>query len=224
MIIYGSYIVITIWMAYLMAAVLASGVFLLAGWRSKQAHGHYATRTQHGFPHDPLWDAAATKSVEPSHHADAAAALRLALKRLAPVMKTRFVQAELAADFGIHVQMHSAALADLLEEMLGAVIHAAPASRILLTVTEFGQHVGISVTDDIPNADVEVRRSAVRRLMERVALRGGLLDITACPDEGTTMTLRLASAADRPVSQARSGSVKPPPMPMIPEVSYDMSR
>ncbi len=198
---------ITIWLAYFLAAAVASGVFLLAGWRSKQAHGYTAARTMHGVPHDPLWDESEIDPIESQLHADAAAALRLALKRLAPVMATRFVQAEVAAGFGLRVRMRGAALADLLEEMLGAVIHAAPASRILLTAVEHGGHVAISMTDDIPNADVDVRRAGVRGLMERVALRGGLLDVTARPDEGTTMTLRLGAAAeDRGTGRTRKGA------------------
>jgi hypothetical protein len=216
--------VITIWIAYFLAAAVASGIFLLAGWRSKQAHGVTAARTVQGLPHDPLWDESEKDPIESTLHADAAASLRLALKRLAPVMATRFVQAEVAAGFGLRVRMRGAALADLLEEMLGAVIHAAPASRILVTVVETGEHVAISVTDDIPNADVDVRRAGVRGLMERVALRGGLLDVTARPDEGTTITLRLGAAVEDREGQALSQPAKGLTAPLIPEISYGMSR
>jgi hypothetical protein len=218
--------VITIWIAYLLAAAVASGIFLLAGWRSKQAHSYTAARTSYGLPHDPLWDEAEKDPIESTLHADAAAALRLALKRLAPVMAARFVQAEVAAGFGLRVRMRGAALADLLEEMLGTVIHAAPASRILLTVVEQSGQVAISMTDDIPNADIDVRRAGVRGLTERVALRGGHLDVTARPDEGTTMTLRLGGAADedREGDQALLQPTTGPTAPFIPEVSYGMSR
>jgi hypothetical protein len=215
----------TVWMVYFFAAAVASGVFLLAGWRSKRAHGYTAARTINGLPHDPLW--AETESVESQVHGDAAAALHLALKRLAPVLTTRAVQAEVAAGFGLRVRMRGTVLTDLLEEMLGAVIQAAPASRILLTAVEHGGHVAISVTDDIPNADVDVRRAAVRGLMERVALRGGQLDMTTLPGEGTTMTLRLdAMAEDAKGQESRSGSepVRGRTATLIPEVSYGMSR
>jgi glucose-6-phosphate-specific signal transduction histidine kinase len=123
--------------------------------------------------------------------------------------------------------MRGAALADLLEEMLGVAIHAAPASRILLTAVEQGEHVAISITDDIPNADPGVRRAGVRGLMERVALRGGALDVIVRPDEGTTMTLRLAAAAaeDRPSSETGSASsTTSGGKPFVPAISFGMSR
>jgi hypothetical protein len=220
----GSCIVITIWVAYLMAAAVASGIFLMAGWRSKQAHGYIAARAVHGLPYDPLWDESEKDPVESTLHADAAAALRIALKRVAPVMATRFVQADVAAGFGLRVRMGGAALADLLEDMLGALIHAAPASRILLTVAEHGGHVDIAMTDDIPNADVDVRRAGVRGLMERVALRGGFLEVTARPDEGTTMTLRLGAAPEAQEGWALHESAKGPSVPFIPAISFGMSR
>ncbi len=120
--------------------------------------------------------------------------------------------------------MRGATLADLLEEMLSAVIHAAPASRILLTVVEYGEYVAISATDDIPNADVDVRRAGVRGLMERVALRGGQLDVTARPNEGTTVTLRLGAAAEDAVARPLPESATAPSAALIPEISYGMSR
>ena len=85
---------------------------------------------------------------------------------------------------------------ELLEEMLTAVVHAAPVSRILLTAAADGANISISMSDDIPNADQEVRRASVRGLMKRVAMRGGALDVDVQPGEGTTMTLRL-SCEDR---------------------------
>jgi hypothetical protein len=70
-IICGSCIVITIWIAYFVATAVASGIFLLAGWRSKQAHGYTAARTVHGLPHDPLWDESENDPIESTLHADA---------------------------------------------------------------------------------------------------------------------------------------------------------
>jgi hypothetical protein len=224
--------VITIWVAYFAVAAVASGVFLVAGWRSKQAHAYTAARIGYGLPHDPLWDEAEADLSDSPLHADAGAALRLALKRLGPVIASRSVQAEVAAAFGLRVRMRGGALADLLEEMLGAVIHAAPASRVLLTAVLQGERVVISITDDQPNADLDVRRASVRSLMERVALRGGSLDIDVRPHEGTTMTLRLGAAAEDSEDRIRGGladqglaalgSGSRPAF--IPEVSYGMSR
>jgi hypothetical protein len=196
MIIFGSCIVITIWMTYFVGAAAASAVFLVAGWRSKQVQGFTSARSGRALPYDPLWNEADTDPFELTHQADAGAALRLALKRLAPVMANRSVQADVAASFGLLVRMRAAALADLLEEMLAAVVHAAPASRILLTAGAQGGSIAICITDDVPNADPHIRRAGVRGLMERVAMRGGALDVHVRPDEGTTMTLRLSSVAD----------------------------
>jgi hypothetical protein len=217
---------ITIWVAYFVVAVVASGIFLVAGWRSKQAHGYTAARMGQGLPDDPLWDEAETDPGDSPSQADAGTALRLALKRLSPVMANRFVQADVAAGFGLRVRMRGAALADLLEEMLSAAIHAAPASRILLTAVAQGDHIAICITDDIPHADPDVRRAGVRGLMERVALRGGALDIAVRPNEGTTMTLRLGAAADdRPLlDRLKAPASAPTGNALMPEISFGMSR
>jgi hypothetical protein len=222
-------IVITIWVAYVVVAVVASGIFLVAGWRTKQAHGYTAARASQGLPHDPLWDEPDTDLSETSSQADAGTALRLVLKRLSPVMATRFIQAEVAAAFGLRVRMRGAVLADLLEEMLSTAIHAAPASRILLTAAAQGEHVAICITDDIPYADADVRRASVRGLTERVALRGGTLDIAVRPNEGTTMTLRLGAALDEPEDRPLPERLKAqaaglPGKALMPEISFGMTR
>jgi hypothetical protein len=183
-------------MTYLVGAAAASVVFLVAGWRSKQAQGFAAAGSRYRLSYDPLWNDVDIDAPASKPQADAGAALRLALKRLAPVMANRSVQADIAASFGLLVRMRATALADLLEEMLAAVIHAAPASRILLTAGVNDGSVAICMTDDIPNADPEIRRAGVRGLMERVAMRGGALDVHVLPNEGTTMTLRLSSVAE----------------------------
>jgi hypothetical protein len=181
-------------MIYFLAAAVASIVFLFAGWQSKRVNGFPPMLTGHDLPDDPFRKEA---EIEPSEtKADAGAALRLALKRLAPLMANLSVQADIAASFGLMVRMHGAALVELLEEMLTVVVHAAPVSRILLTAAADGPNISISMSDDIPNADQDVRRASARSLMKRVAMRGGALDVDVHPGEGTTMTLRL-SCEDR---------------------------
>ncbi len=187
---------ITIWMIYFLAAAVSSVVFLFAGWQSKQVYGVSPLRTGHELPSDPFAKEAEIDLSETKLQADAGAALRLALKRLAPLMANLSVQADIAASFGLMVRMHGAALVELLEEMLTVVVHAAPVSRILLTAAADGANISISMSDDIPNADQDVRRASVRGLMKRVAMRGGALDVDVLPGEGTTMTLRL-SCEDR---------------------------
>ncbi|HEY1414100.1 MAG TPA: hypothetical protein VGF36_18285, partial [Rhodopila sp.] len=157
---------ITIWVTYFIAAVAASGIFIAAGWRSKQARRRSSAHAAIGLPNDPLWDEVEIDPSDASPQADAGAALRLALKRVAPVMANQFVQAEVAASSGLIVRMRGAVLIELLEEMLVAAIHAAPASRILLTAAARGERVAICITDDVPNADPNLRRASLRSLME----------------------------------------------------------
>jgi hypothetical protein len=189
---------------YLLAAAAASGIFVVAGWRSKQASGLAAARGWRGLPIDPLWGEEEVDIASGESKADVGGAIRLVLKRLAPVMASQSVQAEIAVPPGLLVRMKSAALADLLEELLAAAIHGAPACRLLLTATTHGDRIYVGLTDDMPGADPEIRLGRIRGLMERVAMRGGVLDLKVRPDEGTTMTLRLAAAteSDRPVPQS----------------------
>jgi hypothetical protein len=190
--------VLTIGMAYFLAAVVASGIFVVAGWRSNKARGLVETQDRHDLLRDPLWADAEIDIDASQAQADVGAAIRLALKRLAPVMASQSVRADVAAPSGLPVRMRGAALADLLEELLTAAIHGAPASRLLLTAATHGDRVHVSITDDLPGADPAVRLGSLRGLMEDVAMRGGALDVDVRPAEGTTMTLRLAAATDEP--------------------------
>jgi hypothetical protein len=183
-------------MMYFLAAVAACGIFVVAGWRSKHARGSAVAVAGHGLPVDPLWGEAETATDASEAQADVGAAIRLVLKRLAPMMARQSVQAEIASSSGLRVRMRSAALVELLEEMLSAAIHGAPACRLLLTATTRGDGIDVGITDDMPGADPAVRLGSVRGLMERVAMRGGVLDVNVRPAEGTTMTLRLAAAAE----------------------------
>ena len=180
---------ITIGIIYSLAAAVASIVFSFAGWHSKQTRGFSSLLDGHQ-------QTAEIDLSETNLQADAGAALRLALKRLAPLMANLSVQADIAISFGLMVRMGGAALVELLEEMLTVVVHAAPVSRILLTAAADGANISISMSDDIPNANQDVRRASVRGLMQRVASRGGALDVDVQPSEGTTMTLRLSSVCD----------------------------
>jgi hypothetical protein len=185
--------VITVCITYFIAAVVASGIFVVAGWRSKQTRTLAAARSWNGPPSDPLWGDEETHFDPFDMHADVGVAIRVALKRLAPVMASQSVQADIASPPSVRVRMESAALEDLLEELLAAAIHCAPASRLLMTATTHGDLVHIGVTDDMPGADAALRQGSMRGLMGRVARRGGTLDVNVRPAEGTTMTLKLAA-------------------------------
>jgi hypothetical protein len=194
-------------MAYFLAAVAASCIFVVAGWRSRRTSGLAVAQGRGGLAVDPLWGDAEIDADAP--HADVGAAMRLALKRLAPVMANQSVQAEVATQSRLPVRMRGAALTDLLEEMLTAAIHGAPASRLLLTATTHGDRVYVGITDDMPGADPAVRLGSVRGLIERIALRGGALDVNVRPAEGTTMTLRLAAAIEEEPDQMDPPSAEP---------------
>lgn len=186
-------------MTYFLAAVAASGIFIAAGWRSRHARNVAAAHGRAGLPFDPLWGEAEIDIDASDAHADVDAAIRLVLKRLAPILASRSVQAEIASPSGLLVRMRNAALAELLEDLLTAAIHGAPASRLLVTAATYGDRTYINVTDDMPGADPAVRQGSVRSLTERVAMRGGALDLDVRPAEGTTMTLRLVAATvERP--------------------------
>ena len=100
-------------------------------------------------------------------------------------------------------------MADLLEDLVTAAIHAAPACRLLLTAVAHGDRIHVGVTDDMPGADPAVRMGSVRSLMERVALRGGALDLEVRPAEGTTMTLRLAAGNEDGSDTTKQAVAKP---------------
>lgn len=177
----------------------ASILFAAAGWRSRQV---FHTSIGNVDLLDMSRSAADTTAGHPL--GDVAEAIDIALKRLMPVVISQSVRVDVAARKGLMVRMHAPALADLLEELLASVIHSAPASMLLLTAAARGDRVYISLSDDMPNADPAIRQSQVRNLTERVAMRGGALDINVCPDEGTTTTLRLAAASE-PQADADTG-------------------
>ena len=188
---------ITIGMTYLVAAMVASGIFVVAGRRSKQVRGLSLVQRSGICPSDALWPEPELDLSTSRPEADVGASLRLALKRLTPVLRNHSVQAEIAAPFGLLVRLRSSALTDLLEDLLGAAIQSAPASRLLLTATKQGDGIYVGVTDDTPCADFTVRMESVRSLKQRVAMRGGALHVDVRPNEGATLTLRLPAVVEQ---------------------------
>ena len=184
-------------MAYLLAAAAASGIFVAAGWRSKKVQGLAASQRLGGLPADPLWGEEEGGTGVTEAQGDVGSAIRVVLKRLGPIMASQSVQVEIACSPGMMVRMTSPALVELLEELLAASIHCAPTSRILMTATARGDCIYVGVTDDMPGGDHALRLGSIRGLIQRVAARGGALDINVRPTEGTTLTLRLAAAPGR---------------------------
>lgn len=183
----------TIWSTYLLSTLAASAVFVAAGWRSRQPIGTqplfaYPYLGIHVLNHNGPADPAAPE------RDDVAAAIYIALARLASLISSQFVKVDVAVRPGMQVIMRSPLLADTIEELLTAALQAAPACRLLLTAAPHGDRVHISVTDDMPDGDPAMRIGRVRALTERIARRGDALVVDVRPQEGTTMTLRIAAA------------------------------
>ena len=209
----GSYSVITIGMTYILASMIASGIFIVAGWRGKQAPTLSSAWGPHDLPTDRLWTEAKIDLSASQPVADVSAAMWAALKRLAPTLASQSVQAEIAAPSGLLVRMRAAALTDLLEELLAAAIHSAPTSRLLLTATRRGDGIYVGVTDDMPTANLTAREGSVRGLKQRVAMRGGALDVVVRANEGATLTLRLPACQE---ARALPEPAKGPTAPLTP--------
>lgn len=208
-------------MTYFLAALGACAIFVAAGWRSGQAPGLAGAWSSYPFPGDPLWGETEIDLSAPQSSADVGAAMRLALKRLTPILRNHAVQAEIAAPSGLLVRMRAAALTDLLEELVGAAIQSAPASRLLLTAARKGDGIYVGITDDMPSADLTVRMESVRSLKQRVAMRGGVLDVDVRPHEGATLTLRLPAVVEQgKKARALPEPAKGPAVPSIPSMGH----
>lgn len=186
--------VIAIWMTLFLGALAASGIVIAVGWRSRHVRGLPVMRDRCEIPNDPLWGEPEVETAALDAPAEVEAAIRLALKRVGRLIAEQSVKVDVAAPPGLLGRMRGAALVDLVEELLTVAIQGAPAGRLLLTAASHGDRIQVGVTDDVAGADPAIRAAGVRALMERVALRGGSLDINVRPTEGTTMTLRFAAA------------------------------
>lgn len=182
-------------MAYLLAALTASALFVAVGWRSGHVRGK-AVKPGSVFPYDPLWGESARQTVAPDGQTDVGWALRTVLDRLAPLLATQSVRVEAAVPPNLTGRMRGPVLMELLEAFLTAAIQAASGGRILVTAALYGERIYIAVSDGRPQADVAVRQRVLRALTERVALAGASLDLDIRPDEGTTMVLRIAALAN----------------------------
>jgi hypothetical protein len=128
---------------------------------------------------------------------DAADVIRTTVERLMPMIHRQHVRLDLAAEPGHLIRLRPGLLADLLEEFIPLALHAAAGGHMLLTAARCGR-VDIALSDDQPAHDASVRRSQARGLAQRVAMYGGTLDIAVRANLGTTMTMKLMTAVDRP--------------------------
>jgi len=192
-------------MAYIIAATAASALFVAAGWRSRQTIGETsfvarADPNMNVVPPAAVADPAASGATRQD---DVSSAIYVALARLAPVIASQSVKIDVAVHLGLKTRMRGHALADMLEELLAIALHAAPASRLLLTAWAQGDRVHISIADDMPTADLAHRQGLVRTLTERAATVGCALLVEVRPGEGAIMTLRLAAAFDAAAADRR---------------------
>ncbi len=196
-------------MTYLIAGAVASALFVAAGWRSHRTAGASSSYRRMGLGmHIALPDDVQGAADGGAAGDDVSAAVYLALARLSSVIASQSVKVDVAVRPGLKAGMRPAALADMLEELLAVALQAAPASRMLLTAVADGDRVAINVMDDMPGGDPAIRLSRVRTLKQRVALQGDSLGVDVRPNEGTTMTLRLACApAEAKMPNAATGAI-----------------
>lgn len=179
----------TFWVGYAVLVSLVCGVFALT-----RRPGSRPVRAAEPAPAWRQPDLSA--STVP--YADVGVAAAVALQRIRPLISSQFSHIDIGISPGLLARMREGAMTDLLEEMLAAAVHAAPASHLLLTALRQGDQIEIAVTDDMAGADPAYRQAQLRRLQERVALRGGSLQVAVNAASGTTVTLRVLAALEAP--------------------------
>lgn len=198
----------TIWLAYLVAATTASVLFVAAGFRRSQAISTVLGRPDQRVERRTL--ALDPEAAREQPLGDAAECIHMALGRLASLTGSQSTHVDVAARHGLLVRLCPPVLTDLLEDVIATALHNAPASDLLVTASAHGDRIHITVSDDIPNADLAVRQSQVRHVQERIALSGGTLDVQVRPAEGTLMTLRLLAAFEAPADESLVWEQAPP--------------
>ena len=190
----------TVWLIYLVAAAIASLIAISIGWRGRQTAADVPA-SRFDRLQDTLSSAdpdRATDNADDKTIADVAEVIRTTVERLLPTIQRQRVHLDLAAEPGQFIRLRPGLLADLLEEFIPLGLHAAAGGNMLLTAARSGSRVDITLSDDQPADDASLRPSQARGLARRVAMYGGTLDIAVRPNLGTTMTMKLTTAIDRP--------------------------
>ena len=183
-------------MSYLIAALAASVLFIAAGWRSRRTM-RSAMPMPRGFRNAGVLDSgntADTAWLADGPDDQVATAVHEALRHLAPAIAGQAIQLDFAVRPGLTARMPAGTLTDTIEDMLGAAIRAAPASRLLVTAAPYGADIRIAVSDDIPGAEAAVQQARAAGLAARAEARGAKLAVEVHPAEGTTLTLILPAA------------------------------
>jgi hypothetical protein len=181
-------------MSYLIAASATSVLFVAAGWRRRPVAEAAPISLHRLGLHVILPDGVSGPASAGQARDDVAAAIYLALARLAPVIARQSVKIDVAVNPRLYVRTRGPLLAEILEELLTVALQAAPACRLLLTGVSDGDRVYIGISDDMPGGDAAVRLGRVVSLTRRLKLEGDSLRVDVRPNEGTTMTLRLAGS------------------------------
>jgi hypothetical protein len=119
---------------------------------------------------------------------------------------------------GLTLRADRRTLRTALAAVLGQAMAAPACEEVLVTARLHGGRMEIAVLDDGPVADVAGRRAALREAEQAIGLQGGSLEIVACPEEGTTVLLRLPVAdptrarAAKPAPRTAAASVAPLPL------------
>ena len=184
---------------YLLAATFASTLFIVAGYWRKRFGVPIAVALGDDQRAQPLDRTAA----------DVRAAAMAALKCLQPILLAHATRIDVGINPGLLVRLPADVLADMLEDLLTTMIRQDCQTRLLLTAAARGSQISVMLTDTMPDGDEAELRAVFRGLAERVALRGGALDIAARGTEGRSVTLRLAAAMPRPGNDMSNGTHEP---------------
>lgn len=186
----------SIWLIYFLAAAAASVIAISIGWRGQ------SSVSGSGSKFDSLSDMpppAPTAADNTETVADAAAVIMTTARRLVPAIQRQHVHLDVAAEPGLLIRLRPIQLTEFIEELVTLGLHGAMGGHLLLTASRSGGRIDIALSDDQPTDDgASARQTEARRLSQRVALHGGALDVVAQPELGTTMTLKLAAATERP--------------------------
>jgi hypothetical protein len=196
-------------MLLVLLAILVCGIFLAAGRRqgrpvNQEAGGAIGYRIRLGQ--------SATRSRHRSNIFDVDAELHDIVAWVRPLAARQFVRFDIATQPDLLIRADAAVVRDVLADMIAAAIDSAVGGSVLLTAMRLGTRIHISISDDSP-APIRGRREAdLRPAMQKIALRGGSLEVDLRAGEGTITTLRLPAAV-RPDAQSDAQVANASPAP-----------
>lgn len=146
--------------------------------------------TQHRSP-DPTIAAEATIGAA---RLDIRQAVNAALCRLDGAAARQGVRFEVAIETGLHVQMTSDGLTNVLDATLSHAIAQAPTGKVMICAMRHGGRIQIGILDDGDGPDRLTQESRLRGAVEIVGLQGGTLEIINRAG-GSCVMIRLPESA-----------------------------